>query len=135
MAEFLIRVTDKVNPDPYLDCRCLKRGDVVTIQEDGWAWGLLEKLNTQWRILAAPSISVLQAQGYLSPELPLDPQNPSRTLQSRGFKFDVTLLPAQWQSWVADDTRAVPIRTFNGTPQQVLAFKVQKLPIPDPNVL
>lgn len=34
MAEFLLRVVDKINPDPYLNTKCRKRGDVVAVCPD-----------------------------------------------------------------------------------------------------
>ena len=135
MAEFLIRVTDKVNDDPYLDAQCTKRGDIIVIVEDGWAWTKEEQTNPHWRILKAPSISVDAASAFLAPEIPTDPKNPSRMLQRRGFKLDISLLPEQWVSWIGDDKRAQPTKQFNGTGAQLLSFKVKKQPIADPNVL
>jgi hypothetical protein len=135
MAEFLVRVTDKVNADPYLDCQCTKRGDVIVVQEDGWAWGSGELTNPHWRIVQAPNITVSAATAFLGPELAIDPQNPSKMLQRRGFKLDLTLLPAQWAGWVADDTRAQPTKLFNGTGAQVLALKAKKPVLVDPNVM
>lgn len=135
MAEFLVRVTDKVNTDPYLDCQCLKRGDVVTVQADGWVWGEFELSNPAWRIVLAPNISVSAATAFLGPELPVDPQNPSRMLQRRAFMLDVRKLPVQWLVWLADDTRAQPTKLFSGSDAQVLALRTARPVRTDPNVI
>ena len=73
----------------------------------------------------------------MSKELNTDPQNPSRMLQRRGFKLDLSniTIPAAIKAWFADDDRIQPIRTINMTPAQFLALKVQKAKVPDPNVL
>jgi hypothetical protein len=135
MAEFLIQVVDKTNADPYLDVKNIKRGDVIALVEDGFVWGKNELDNPSWRILQAPNISVSAASTYLSPEVDVDPQHPSRMLQRRGFKLDLFLLPAQWAAWVADDTRAQPTKLFSGTGAQILALKVKKPVVADPNIL
>lgn len=135
MAEFLVRVVDKVNSDIYLDSKCLKAGDVVVVCPDGWAWGKEELTNPDWRIVAIPAVSVTQAQAFLAPELDTDPTRPSRLLRRRAFRIDLTLLPAAWQAWIADATRAQPIKTFSGRVAQVLALKAAKVRLVDPNAL
>jgi hypothetical protein len=135
MAEFLVRVVDKVNSDIYLDSKCLKAGDVVVVCPDGWGWGAEELINPDWRIVAIPAISVTQAQAFLGTELDIDPTKPSRMLRRRAFKIDLSLLPVAWQTWITDNTRTAPIKTFSGAVAQVLALKAAKTPLVDPNVL
>ena len=135
MAEFLIRVIDKINTDPYLDCKCLKAGDVIAVQPGGWAWGSSELSTPAWRIILAPGITVSQATAFLGPELPVDPLHPSRMLQRRAFVLDLSKLPALWLLWLADNTRAQPTKLFSGTAAQVLALKTVKPPRSDPNVI
>lgn len=135
MAELLVRVVDKVNDDPYLDVQCTKRGDVIVVQPDGWVWGAEELKNPDWRIVQAPNISVSAATAFLGPELDTDPQRPSRVLQRRAFKLDLSLLPAKWTAWLADDSRTQAKRLFSGTGAQVLALKVAKPALADPNVI
>lgn len=135
MAEFLVRVVDKINSDPYLDAKCLKRGDAVVIRPDGWAWGADELANPAWRIVQAPNISESAASAFLGAEPAVDPQNPSRVLQRRFFKMDFSLLPANWAAWVADATRAEPTKLFSGSAAQVLTLRVQKPVLVDPNIL
>ena len=135
MAELLVRVVDKVNDDPYLDCHCTKRGDVIVIAPDGWSWGREELTNPHWRIVKAPNISVDDASAFLGPELETNPQNPSRVRQKRGFKLGLERLPPNWALWLADDTRAQPTKTFNGAGAALLAMKARKPALADPNVM
>lgn len=135
MAEFLVRVVDKVNSDIYLDSKCLKAGDVVVVCPDGWLWSSEELTNPDWRIVAIPSVTVIQAQAFLAPELDTDPTRPSRLLRRRAFRIDLTLLPAAWQAWIADASRTQSIKTFSGSVAQVLALKAAKVRLVDPNAL
>lgn len=139
MCELLLRVTDKVNPDFYMNTKCTKRGDVVVVQPDGWVWGERELTLPFWRILKAPGASMSAGETFLAPELDTDPQNPSRTLQRRAFGFNLAhpSLPAALTAYLVDDTRAQPAYTlaqsFKDT--QLLAVKVTKPPIVDPGVI
>lgn len=162
MAEILVRVVDKVNEDYYLNCGCTKRGDVIVVAPDGWKWGVEERANPEWRILSLPQYSVEDLQAFLAPEKETDPSNPSRTLQKRGFKFDVDHpdLPQEISDCIADDTRAsdtyadkgagdatvVDVSPTAGQPKgidaptaapafDVFAFKVQKPSMDDPAVI
>lgn len=135
MAEFLIRVVDKINSDPYLDAKCMKRGDVISICQDGWAWSSIEKKDPQYRILQAPNITETQALGFLAPELPVDILNPSKVLQRRAFKLDISLLPVSLLTWLNDDKRTQPTKLFSGTLAEVLALKVTKPILVDPNII
>ncbi len=136
MSEVLIRVVDKVNADPYLDAQCLKRGDVVAIMPDGHAWGNEELRNPEWRILKMPNVPFDTVKAFLGPELNTDPANPSRVLQRRAFRLDWASLPAATRNWFADDSRATPARNAASmTAAQLLALKVAKAPLQDPNVI
>ena len=114
MCELLIRVVSKVNADPYLDAKCTKRGDVIAVVEDGWAWGTDELANPHWRIVRVTGVPAATAAAFISPEIEIDPANPSLVLQRRGFSFDLSnaLIPTVVKTWLADDTRAAPIRVF-----------------------
>lgn len=137
MAEILIRVRDKVNTDPYLDSHCLKRGDVVSVVPDGWAWGPEELTAPYWRIVKLPRVSVNAVESLLAPEVDIDPQNPSPVLRKRAFKWNLD--SGTWstpvRNWINDDSRATPFRTVNISEAQFLALKVAKTPLPNPVVL
>lgn len=67
MCELLVRVVDKVSKDPEKDILCLKRGDVVTIKNDGHAWSKVELSNPDWRVFRVPGMSVKEARLLLEP--------------------------------------------------------------------
>lgn len=93
MAELLVRVVDKRNlNDPYKDAQLTKRGDVIVVCPDGWAWSVKEQTNPEWRIVKLPQMTVSEASVYLAPEMNTDPHNPSRVLQARAFSLDVDRL-------------------------------------------
>jgi len=117
MAELLVRIVDKVNPDFYLNCGCTKRGHVIAAHPDGWAWGREERANPEWRILMVPDLSLNDVSVFLAPERNVNPRHPSRTLQRRAFKIDLDALPSTL------------------TAAAVLAAKVPCPPIADPAVV
>lgn len=133
MAELLVRVVDKVNPnDPYLDAKCTKRGDVICVQPDGWVWGREEQTNPEWRIVRVPGLSVTQCLGFLAPEIDIDPQHPSKVLQRRAFKLDVDHPDF---TALAEGRKGKPAHRFNLDLAGLLARKKAKPPLDDPNVL
>lgn len=134
MCEMLVRVVDKVNSDPYLNAKCTKRGDVITVQPDGWVWGKEEQKNPAWRIVKLPGVPVSQASAFLSPEIETSPENPSRMLQSRGFRLDVDNLPASVVPVMADAKRRNPTARTRLTTHDLAALKIAKSPLADPNV-
>lgn len=137
MCQVLLRVVDKTNlDDPYHDCKCLKRGDIVVVVGDAHVWGREELRDPAWRILRLPNITVEQAEAFLGPELDTDPANPSRVLQRRQFKLDVdnVQMPAGLKAWLLDFTRAQPTRSINWTWAQIEPYRARKAPRQDPNV-
>ena len=137
MAELIIRVVDKVNPaSVYRDVKCTKRGDVIAIQPDGWPWGSAELTDPAYRIVQVSGIDVEDLSAFLAPELDVDPGHPSRTLQRRGFKFDLDAFratgTAALRAWLDDDRRASGTRRVTATLAQVLAFKVARPSVVDP---
>lgn len=151
MAELLIRVTDKINSDFYLNTKCTKRGDVIVARPDGWNWGKDELSLPFWRIVKIPAMDLATAESFLAPEVDADPKQPSKTLQRRVVKFDLdnVNLPDAFKQCIADDKRAVPFLVLKELPQNVsdpqkeaafpasdfAANKVVKQPISDPAVI
>lgn len=133
MCEMLVRVVDKINDDPYLDAKCTKRGDVITIQPDGWVWSRAELNNPDWRIIKVPGVSVAQAQEFLEPEADTDPANPSAVLQRRAHKIDLDALPDP-KGQMVDAKRKNPLHRVNLNRDGLLAFKRTKPKLTDPNV-
>jgi len=86
MCELLVRVVDKVNAkDPDKDARCLKRGDVVVICEDGHQWSKRELANPSWRVIKLPGTNRREVQHLMYQEVGAD----RRVGMSRAFKVDV----------------------------------------------
>lgn len=136
MCEMLVRVVDKINrDDPYLDAQCTKRGDVIVICEDGWAWSGAELKNPDWRVIKIPKVSVLEAQAFLQPEIDSDPKNPSKVLQRRAYKVDLEHAELAPVKMVLDDAaRKTETALVDLTFEQLQAVKVQKPRLQDPNV-
>jgi len=133
MCEMLIRVVDKVNDDPYLDAKCTKRGDVITVQPDGWGWSRAELRNPDWRIIKIPGVTVIEAESFLGAEMDADPANPSQVLQRRAFRLDVDALPDS-SGQVGDASRRNPLHRVNIDYDDLMALKISKPPLVDPNV-
>lgn len=72
MAEMLVKAEDAT---AARDIGCYKRGDVVSIQEDGFAWGVKERIppaqGGKFVIVKVPGIkpSELEADDFTKPEL------------------------------------------------------------------
>jgi len=149
MAEFLLRVTDKINSDLYLNTKCTKRGDVIVVCPDGWNWSVAELTAPYWRIIKWVTLPLADAETMLAEEKDINPLQPSRTLQRRWFKLDLSnaAIPDPLAAYIADDTRVKPFfriaqggqrdLTLNATQSQTLwaAIKQQKAPIVDPAII
>lgn len=109
MAELLIRVRDKeASPDPYQDAKRSKRGDVIAVCPDGWAWSHREQTNPEWRIVRILGLPMSVAESFVTPERG-DPRV-DRMLRRREaeFDFDHADLPQRVREYLADDSRARP---------------------------
>lgn len=125
MCELAVMIVDRHADDPYIDVKSYKSGDVIAIQEDNWPWTALELGNPDWRIVHLPKVTVSQALAFLAPEPETDPQNPSRMLQRRSFRLDLSSL-----------TLNTNVRnTVDWNFGQLMAHKIKRPGRPDPNVL
>lgn len=125
MCELAVMIVDRSVDDPYVDVKAYKTGDVITIQEDGWPWSAAELTNPDWRIVHLPNVSVSQAMAFVSAEPETDPQNPSRMLQRRGHRLDLTSLTLN------ANVRTTLSLNFG----QLMARKVKRAERQDPNVI
>lgn len=95
MAEFAIRMVDKVNEDFYLDLGCGKRGDVISVCPDGWNWGTAERVSP-YRIVKIPGLVITDAQwakiALSEREIEGLPES-KRTHRKRGWTVDVSGFP------------------------------------------
>lgn len=141
MVEILICVRSDANPDLYIDCQRPKRGDVIAIGPDGNPWGQGELTNPDWRIFSMPSELMADAESLISPEMPVDPTNPSKTLQYRGhgLSLDVAHLPSDVQAYLADSKRTQPIFAVSDAHAKaglsIAKLKAKKVPVADPHVI
>lgn len=139
MAELLVRIKDKVNPDFYLNAQCGKRGDVIAVQPDGWSWSPRERTNPEWMIVQFPGVPVAEFSDLLMIEPEPNPDQPSRTRQRRAFKLDVDALgiaePVVPEGLSTPErrllTRADAVRVYDTIAFDVRAHTIAKAPIPD----
>ena len=92
MCELLVNLVDKTNSDPYLDVGCYKAGDVITVQEDGWLWGLFEHGNSNWAIVKVPGCAVEEVSSLLVGQVPANPLAPSNMMQIRASGLNLVAL-------------------------------------------
>lgn len=82
--EVLVRVVDK---GAALDCS--KRGDVIAICPDGWAWSPAELTNPDWRIVRVPILQTTADALLTTPQPTGGPQVQRR----REYYVDFSQLP------------------------------------------
>lgn len=114
MCELLIRVTDQSHSNPYVDAALIKRGMVVVAMPDGWGWSLMEKTNSDWRILRCvheteESVqNLLEAQTHTHDEFGnLIGFVPNPMLRPRAVMLDLDQenIPNDLQEYLNDATR------------------------------
>lgn len=149
MPEILLRVVDKINDsDFYLNCQCTKRGDVIVAKPDGWAWGVEELSNPDWRIVKFPiankvnhDLMLAELGAMLTPERDIDPTRPSRTLQRRAFHLDLAhvSIPPALRAFLLDGSRNASVFVVTALPAALRALvsgiKVVRPPISDPAII
>lgn len=138
MCEILVCVKDRGGiRDP-------KRGDVIDVKPDGWAWGRCELgqvvpgnpngNHNFFRIIKLPNVTEAQAENMLTPEVDVNPLIPSPYLQYRVRYLDITKIAAlaskvlrdHWQ----DDLRADGFLTLNFTAAQINNVVSIRTPVP-----
>lgn len=134
MAELLVRIRDKEpHPDPYIDVKRSKRGDVIAVAPDGWRWGRDELRNPDWRIFKIPGLPMDIAQSFLTPERgdPLVEKMLRR--REASFDLDSAELPQRVRDFLADDSRSSPAIVISA----IVGSKLRKLRqrLADPAVL
>jgi hypothetical protein len=127
MAELLIYVRDDpLTGDPNIDNMRHKRGDVITVQPDGWAWTGEEnkavwiaggRLASQWPrtfvLLKIPGVSASKIRNLTAPwndvagELYRRKQRfididaaPSQIRNKIGSDFEITVTPSQIRNFI-----------------------------------
>lgn len=145
MVELCICAIDQNNADFYLNCMRYKRGDVIEAMPDGTltagGWGAAVVANPNWVILGMPAETVQTAGPLLSFEPPVDPLNPSKTLQRRGFRLNLD--DPRVQALIISGTTdplglnpiTLPAKGSNPPTPSLADLTVQKPAISDPAVI
>lgn len=104
--ELLIRVINRPDPDRKLHCRRFHRGDVIAAKPSDHPWTLRERKNRHWRILNVPSLTQIEADSLLSPEL--DPMAIKRFTWKRRRKLDLDspTIPTRIANYLTDNNRS-----------------------------
>lgn len=134
MAEILVRIRDKeTHPDPYVDVKRSKRGDVIAVCPDGWKWTHIELTNPDWRIIKVIGLDAAVARQLLAPES--GDERVDKMLRRRKYKLDVDFadLPKAGKDYLRDDTRIQPSITISKVMAQSLI--TLKPPPQDPAVI
>jgi len=111
--------------------------DLITVQPDGWRWGVEELINPWFRALAWPGVALGHVQALLSPLLPavdID-MNPITYWQYRSFYLDLDKVPGSLpiSAWFADASRATPrLNLTDADPVMIAAVKSARMPIAIP---
>ncbi len=128
MAEFLVVVrSNHLTRTRSQEVDSYGRGDVITVQDDGWDWSPRELTNPNWRIIKAVGMTVSEGEGLISTEK--NPTNLKLRIWKRWRKLDLSNIligPGKFKNFLDDDTRVNPIFTFNNQ-QRVLITNVTEI--------
>ncbi len=91
MAELLLFVADRSDPDPKVDCRIFKRGHVVDVRPDGWKWGRDELALDIFRIVRVPALLASKALALLAQQVGDPSKDP--LLKHRAVRLRLDDLP------------------------------------------
>lgn len=104
MAELLIKAIDATHSDPGKDFRgCYKRGDIVQVRPDGFAWGRLELLppadGGKFVVLKITGVTPAQVRNAIRNRWGIDPDSEDEDqaigpVRRRRIRIDADLLPA-----------------------------------------
>jgi hypothetical protein len=84
--EVLARIVDKGAAED-----CSKRGDVIAVQPDGWAWSQEELTNQDWVIISVSSLLDTDRDTML--KSPLRDSLPQGRFRRRDWFLDFSVLP------------------------------------------
>lgn len=134
MAELLIRVVDKpAHPDPYVDIQQSKRGDVIAVVPDGWAWSERERTNPEWRIVRVPGLTVAAAEELMTPDSGDRRVNRMIRWRRKAFDLEHAGLRAKDIQALQDNARSVPVIKLSAAIGRALIKT--KPPADDPAVI
>jgi hypothetical protein len=119
VAEVLVLVEDRSTGDPHIDAVSWQRGDVITVQEDGFAWSHDERTRPGFAVIPVPGISVATLMPLTVPDpytipIPGDEENHilNPTWRRARNRLDLVVLsrllndPAAWIALLEDGGQA-----------------------------
>lgn len=114
MARMQIRKEDKVSDDPHLHAQLSKRGECISLVDDGHEFSPSE--HALYAIVDVPGVNQELLTAFVTADV--RDHRPHRLLRRRGFRFDL------------DHWNGKPL-----TLDEALALKVRHEPIFNPDVL
>lgn len=120
MAEILLRVVDKTNPDKGLDALCTKRGDVISVYPDGVNWGRKQVNNPSYRIIKMPGVPVEALLDLVEPEYAVDGNGDRILVRKRAKqlaidKLEVALLTKLSEEKVGEQKSVLQLNAAEAT--------------------
>lgn len=103
MAELLIKAQDNTHADPVKNERgCYKRGDIVDVRPDGFAWGKEECL-PRFVVVKIPGLDHAKVRHFI--EAHFDTTNPDAPVLMKRRKWNVLMDAAKLPAWVKTSLR------------------------------
>ena len=139
--DILIRVKDRIHPDPVKNAFNTKRGDVVEIlPEDGRQWGRLDLSNPDYRIIRISGVTPTERLAFKRTGRRHEMPDGTFSLpRQRDIYIDLDdpSIPLVVRNWINDDKRAVPLLDLSGriTLAQLRSLVKTRDPYPDPRIL
>lgn len=125
MCELLVMLTDKASdPDPAIDLLHMKRGFVISVCSDGWAWSPAELTNPDWVVVQVAGVSVADYQKFQDVLFkPREPNVPPAMIACRALMLDIAKDPALGGMSTRGDVQVV-VRS----PEDIAAMETAVVP-------
>jgi hypothetical protein len=107
MTEILFKITN-TNAVAETFIGGINRGDIITYQNDGFAWSDGELHRRTWRIIRS-ALTRIETSFLAGAELNEFANKQYVWTRTRKLDLDNVALPQACKDWLADDSRAVPI--------------------------
>lgn len=112
------------------DAQRYERGDVISLLPTPSDWGHRCSTHPKWRILRVRDVSVDDLSEMVQPETVVGPLGAVRVMRMRRAHLDLSApgWPGAFRSWLADETRALPIYSRALPLEQLLGLVRAKAP-------
>lgn len=102
MATLIVQMVDKTHPDPVMDCRQYKAGDVITVLPDSVRLSDYVLTHPSWRVIELPGVDETEARTLLAEEP--DDGSGNEMRRRRAFRLDFSRWSARVQASIGDKT-------------------------------